>query len=142
MNKVTGRIRINKLPVIMTVLFNLFGCSGSEKLSSDVSFSSVSAQEFHSLLERNNPDSVLLDIRTPQEYSEGHIKYAVNIDFYSRDFMTRLSGLDKAKTYLIYCRSGNRTSRALSIMRKLGFAKVVSLKNGISGWAENNLPLK
>src|SRR3989339_145903 len=102
--------------------------------------SMLTAVNFREAIKKNDANSVLLDIRTPEEYSQGHIKGSRNIDFYSADFKDQLSVLDKSKTYLIYCRSGNRTRAATAIMRELGFNKIIVLENGIIDWSGNNLP--
>lgn len=63
-------------------------------------------------------------------------------DFYSPDLSIRFSGLDKTKTYPIYCRLCHRTSQTASLMRKLGFKKVIALKGGILDWSANNFSLE
>ncbi len=104
-------------------------------------FVNLSAQDFKSALEQN-PDAVLLDVRTAPEFEEGHIKGAKNIDFYNPLFKMNLDKLDKNKTYFIYCRSGNRSGQAMQIMKELGFKKVYNLQNGIKEWKANSLPLE
>ncbi len=94
----------------------------------------ISLEEFEKLLEQDK-DVVLLDIRTLEEYSNGIIKGAENIDFYSTQFRQNLNFLDKTKTYLIYCRTGSRTSEAINIMENLGFIEVYGLEGGILNWA-------
>lgn len=88
-----------------------------------------------------NPAFVIIDIRTPDEYNRGHIEGAVNIDFYGGAFDEEVSRLDKTKNYFIYCRSGNRSSQALSIFKKYPFKEIYHLKNGIIDWQKENLPL-
>lgn len=77
-------------------------------------------------------DVIILDIRTLQEFNSGNIDNSINIDFYSPNFKEELSKLDKNKTYLIYCRSGNRGNQALKIFEELGFREVYNLEGGIS----------
>jgi rhodanese-related sulfurtransferase len=81
-----------------------------------------------------SPDAVLLDIRTPDEFAAGHLVDAVNIDFYAPDFADRLAALDPATTYVVYCRSGNRTTAALDVFRDLGFTAVHAVDGGIVAW--------
>lgn len=76
---------------------------------------------------------VILDVRTPQEYNSGHISGAVNMDYYS-DFGSSINGLDKSKTYLIYCRSGGRSSGAMQQMKAAGFTTLYNLQGGMMGW--------
>lgn len=74
---------------------------------------------------------IVIDVRTKEEYDSGHIKNAINIDFYSDDFEKEISVLDKNKEYMIYCRSGGRSSEALEIMKEMGFKNVSELEGGI-----------
>jgi rhodanese-related sulfurtransferase len=81
-----------------------------------------------------DPAAVLLDIRTPEEFGEGRLEGAVNIDFYAADFAGQLAELDRDATYVIYCRSGNRTTAALDTFRDLGFTSVHAVEGGIVAW--------
>jgi len=90
---------------------------------------------------QGNPDFVLLDIRTPAEVEAGHISGAVNLDFYSPTFEQGLEALDRDKTYLIYCRSGNRTGQARAMMVGLGFSTVYDLDGGINAWNNVSYPI-
>ena len=85
---------------------------------------------------------VILDIRTPGEFSQGHIKGAVNIDYLAGDFATKLAALDRDKTYVIHCQSGNRSGRSLSLFRELGFQKVLHLDAGFAGWQKDEQPVQ
>jgi rhodanese-related sulfurtransferase len=85
-------------------------------------------------------DFVLLDVRTPQEYQDGHIAGAVLIDSTSSSFKEELGRLDPGKTYLVYCRTGNRSGKAISLMRELRFRKLRHLSGGITKWKEEGLP--
>lgn len=87
-------------------------------------------------------DSVqLLDVRTPEEYAEGHINGAININVQSDKFREMaVKKLSKDSTVLVYCRSGKRSLTAAEILTKLGY-KVVNLKGGIIDWKENGRPL-
>ncbi|MDM3870720.1 rhodanese-like domain-containing protein [Porticoccus sp. W117] len=89
-----------------------------------------------------HPEVLVLDIRTPKEFAEGHIAGALNIDYYSDDFKQNLSQLDKSKTYLVHCRSGGRSGRSLKLFRELGFEKVIHLDGGIKAWKSQSLPLE
>ena len=82
-------------------------------------------------------ERVLLDVRTPEEYAEGHLEGAQLIDFYGPTFETQLEALDREASYAVYCRSGNRSGQVLARMRELGFIDVVDLEGGIVAWQKN-----
>lgn len=73
------------------------------------------------------PAARLIDVRTPAEFSEGHVQGAVNIDVSAADFEAQIATLDKETPYNLYCRSGNRSAVAAEIMRNAGFVNVVDL---------------
>jgi rhodanese-related sulfurtransferase len=103
----------------------------------------VSAKEAADLIDKHNGDSdfAILDIRTPGEFQSGHLQSAIPIDFYSQTFADQLSRLDKEKKFLIYCRTGNRSTRSLEIFKKLKFQKVYHMANGISTWKSEGFPV-
>jgi rhodanese-related sulfurtransferase len=90
---------------------------------------------------RNNPDFVILDVRTPGEFRQGYIEGAVLLDYYAADFRERFAQLDRDATIFLYCRSGNRSSHVLRMADELGFRSVYDLRGGILAWKEAGLPL-
>jgi rhodanese-related sulfurtransferase len=102
----------------------------------------LSPGEAAALLRENGSgrDFVLLDVRTPREYREGHIAGAVLIDYTAPSFQEELARLDRGKTYLVYCRTGNRSGKAASLMKELQFKKVRHLAGGITKWKEEGFP--
>ena len=92
------------------------------------------------IIETEKP--ILLDVRTPGEFATGTIKGSKNIDFNSPDFEKDLAKLDKSKTYLVYCRSGNRSGQALPILKKLKLAKLYHLDGGINAWKADGRPVE
>ena len=86
-------------------------------------------------------DFVILDVRTPTEFAEGHIDGAVNLDVQSPNFEKGLRALDRRTTYLVYCRTGNRSRRATIAMEALGFRSIFHMTEGIVMWKQQNLPL-
>lgn len=88
----------------------------------------------------DNPAAVILDVRTPEEFAEGHLDGAVNIDFYAADFQDTLAGLDSSADYVVYCRSGNRSGQTTAMMSELGFASVHDVNGGIVAWTEAGVP--
>jgi len=87
------------------------------------------------------PDFVILDVRTPAEFAEGHIAGAVNLDVQSKDFEKKLRALDRKRSYLVYCRTGNRSRTATIAMEALGFRSIFHMNEGIVKWKQRNLPL-
>lgn len=85
-------------------------------------------------------DLVILDVRTPEEFGEGHLEGATMIDFYREDFAAQLEQLDPEVPYLLYCRSGNRSGQTADIMRELGFSDVSDVDGGIIAWNDLELP--
>lgn len=87
------------------------------------------------------PGLVVLDVRTPEEFAEGHLESAIMIDFYREDFPERLAELDPDQPYLLYCRSGNRSGQTRSIMESLGFTDVADINGGILAWSGAGYPV-
>lgn len=80
-------------------------------------------------------NAVILDVRTPEEIEEGYIPNAINIDFYlGQEFLQELEKLDKSKNYYVYCRTGNRSRQACSLMNTMGIKKAYNLMGGIAEW--------
>jgi rhodanese-related sulfurtransferase len=86
-------------------------------------------------------EAVVLDVRTPAEFADGHLAGAVNIDIQDPGFQSTISELDRHTTYLVYCRSGNRSKAATDYMRGLGFSTIYELDGGIVAWNAASLPL-
>jgi rhodanese-related sulfurtransferase len=96
----------------------------------------VTPQEAIELVQRNkkNPDFVILDVRTPEEFQSGHIEGAINVDYYNPGFEVELGKLDRAKTYLVYCRTGSRSENTFAHMKELQFRQIYDLEGGITAW--------
>lgn len=122
---------MNKKIVIMGLLgaiFGLFSCLAQ----SDKKFVSVDAKEFEKVIA--DTAVIRLDVRTPEEYQEGHIDGAVNIDVQNDSFEDKAtSTLSKDKTIALYCRSGRRSKKAANILSAKGY-NIVELNTGYSGW--------
>lgn len=86
------------------------------------------------------PTAPILDVRTPEEYSNGHLINALNYDWNGTEFEKQLATLDKAKPVFVYCLSGGRSSAAASKMRTSGFTQVYEMDGGIMKWRGANLP--
>lgn len=103
----------------------------------------VGPGEAQALIRENagNRDFVVLDVRTPGEFVQGHLEGAVLVDYRSPGFREEMAGLEKTKTYLVYCRTGNRSARAMGIMGELGFRSTYHLEGGIKRWVKEGLPV-
>ena len=126
-------------PIAVTLLFSLVAlvaaCGGSST-DADQGVRAVPVDEAVDVFE-NQPDGlVVLDVRTPDEFAEGHLDGAVLIDFYEPDFADRIADLDRDAPYLLYCRSGNRSGSTAEIMKELGFTNVTDIDGGIVSWVE------
>lgn len=124
------------LLICFILFFTLFSCK--ESVAQDQT-KIVSPKE---LLKYIDSSSVqIIDIRTPAEFQEGHLKNAKNIDFLSSSFTKEISGLDKEKPVYIYCRSGNRSGKSVKDFLHVGFTEVYDLEVGIVGWKSEGLPV-
>ena len=123
------------------------GCIGGETITPTQEIptqiiENITPQEAFTLIQNNKTNSgfVILDVRTPEEFADGHIENTINIDFYSKTFRDELGKLDKNKTYLIYCQSGNRSGKTLDMMTELNFKEVYNMLGGILAWNAEGLP--
>jgi rhodanese-related sulfurtransferase len=94
----------------------------------------INQEEFKDLIIKGN--ALVIDVRTSTEFSEGHIKNAVNVDFFSKSFPATISKLNKQKTILVYCAAGGRSTSACTDFKKLGFKRVYNLIGGYDDWKE------
>jgi rhodanese-related sulfurtransferase len=137
------KLWILALLATLTVFLGLSsGCISNQAIEPGESGITISPSLAYTLIQENesNPDFVLLDVRTPEEYATEHIAGSVLLDFYSDDFEDELDKLDKSKMYLVYCRSGNRSSQSMPIMEDLGFIKVYDMGGGINQWKAEGYP--
>jgi rhodanese-related sulfurtransferase len=120
---------VNKITLIF-ILTILFSCNLSDKIINE-----ITTADFKSL--NSVEDIQLIDVRTIEEYNSGYIGGALNIDFYKSSFIDSINVLDKSKTTVVYCKSGNRSSKSALMMKSLGFKNVYNLKEGMNGWLSN-----
>ena len=132
---------ISIIVVLLTTALIFSGCAGKAQTGVP-GFESISVQEAADLIKANesNPDFIILDVRTPEEFNAGHIQNAINLDYYAANFRIELDKLDKENTYLVYCRTGMRSGEAMKIMESLGFKEVYNLSAGISDWISSGFP--
>lgn len=115
----------------------------NKNLENNQTIITISVDDFYRLVSENkkNKDVVIIDFRTQEEYKGGHLENAININFYDNNLKDILNNLEKDKIYLIYCRSGNRSRKALKIMEELNFKQVYNMEGGIIQWNIKGYPL-
>ncbi len=130
-------MNLKKISIVLSVIIGLtlLNCKQTSVQQSTL----LEPQEMKEFLSSN--DILLVDVRTLQEFSSGHIKNAINIDFKSSDFAEKVQKLDTTKTLVIYCRSGRRSSMGTTEFVKAGFKQVYDLKGGVLNWQKSGLPL-
>lgn len=95
----------------------------------------LEVNEFKKEITKEN--SILIDVRTAEEYDSGHIKDAVNVDFYNQKaFIDFFKNIDTKKPVFLYCRSGGRSNEASKILVELGFKNIYDLKGGYLNWVK------
>jgi rhodanese-related sulfurtransferase len=156
LNDRTIRVMTSSRSLLVAVLSASIGfvaCSGSDTTTESTSASQVESTDAVAGIRVVSPeqaavtiadppaDLVILDVRTQEEFDEGHIEDAVMLDFYRDDFAQELAKFDADVPYVLYCRSGNRSSQARAIMTDLDFGSVEDVDGGIVDWQEAGLPI-
>lgn len=119
---------------LLTILALLMFTTGfaQEKENEETTIKRVDKEAFKSAIESG--DYVLFDVRTVDEYMEGHIEGAKSLNFLDDKFEKTISNIDKSQKYLIYCQSGGRSAKALKKMEEAGFTHVLELESGYQSW--------
>ncbi len=81
----------------------------------------------------------VLDVRAPEERMRGYIKGSENLNFYDLDFKNKLEKLDRTKTYIVHCAAGGRSSKAVKMMKELGFGSAYNLIGGFGAWVKKGM---
>jgi len=127
---------MNKLFTIISGVFILMSSCDIGQNQNDISI-----KELKNKIASDN--YILLDVRTSEEYNNGHLKGSINIDYFSDNFSEEISRLGLESPILVYCRSGNRSGKAMNIMYDLGFKEVKNLIGGYKSWISGeNLIIK
>ena len=139
------KIKIIAFLILLSIGFNACTSSQSSPAETEISQSeqiakNVDPKEFNELVAK--ADGQLVDVRTADEFNEGNIAEAVNIDFYNPDFQELLQKLEKNKPVYVYCRSGRRSGIAMNMMKEMGFVAVYNLDGGIKSWQAQGLPIE
>lgn len=122
-----------KLTILLFVAVLSISCNTKSKSQSD-SISVITPTEF----KEKSESHAIIDVRTPQEFSEGHIEGAININFFDKTFLDQIAKYEKNEPLFIYCKSGNRSGQASKKIADFGFTKIYDLEGGILYWMKNN----
>ena len=120
--------------ILMLSILGFMGCTAQNG-------SSIDSKEAYGLIKADSNIAVL-DVRTAKEFADGHVAGAVNIDVNQTDFAQKIDQLDRSKTYIVYCRSGRRSRKAVGIMAAKGFKNLYNVSDGFVGWNKNGLPFE
>jgi thioredoxin len=123
---------------IITFSFLLFTVLFTSCINSQSSKTNLAPSDFSKKIGETS-EAFILDVRTPQEFSEGHIENAKNADWYGSSFDAQISKIDKSKPVFVYCLGGGRSSAAASHMRSEGFKEVYELDGGMMAWRSSGL---
>jgi rhodanese-related sulfurtransferase len=128
--------------VLLGAVLGIAGCATDEPAPPSPAASPVSrvgVDEFARAL--GEPGVLVLDVRTPAEFAQGHLSGAVNVDVTGEDFAATLQRLDRQRPTLVYCRSGRRSARACARLEEAGFEQLLELAPGIVGWEAAGQPV-
>lgn len=136
------------LTAVVLVFLGVFYLGGSsdeggrpdEKKTSEKEYVWVDKEEVKGMTSenQNNPDFQIIDLRTEEEFSLGHIAGAVNLDLFDFDFLEKLDALDRKKTYLLYCKTNVKSNQAAEVFKEFGFKNVYVLREGYAGWVDSD----
>jgi len=98
-------------------------------------------ETFQAMLQKD-PSVQLIDVRTPEEFNQGYLEHAVNLNIHDADFTQKIGQLDKSQPLMVYCAVGGRSGTAVKQLKEMGFLKVYDLKGGVRDWKAAGLPLK
>lgn len=120
--------------VIICLLIGFSSCTSQEK--KQIAFVDIHVEEFQKAIKKN--DIQLVDVRTPKEFKQGHIKNAQLINFFDANFKSNFKNkLDKNRAVYLYCRSGGRSAKAAKMFKEAGFRKVYNLLGGFNAWSKS-----
>lgn len=133
---------MKNIGLTLGIAFMLFSCTEAQEttvteqaIEAEATINKVvTPEEFKKLMLAESAQ--LVDVRTPGEYSNGHIGDALNIDFMNESFDAEIGKMDKNAPMLIYCASGGRSGRAAQKLKAMGFTEVYDLSGGYNGWKQ------
>jgi len=126
--------------LVITTSFILIFSSGCSNGQNQTQKTNLPPKEFSEKINQT-PDALIIDVRTPDEFSAGHLVNARNIDWNGNSFESQILTIDKSTPVFVYCQAGGRSSSASKKMRSSGFTKVYELDGGFADWKEAKLPV-
>ena len=120
--------------LVIGLVFGLNSCKNAEA-TEEPNVEVVSVQQMNDLLK--SEDVQLIDVRTPEEFSSGHINGAENVT-YDADFAEKLAKLDKSQPIAVYCNKGGRSAKSAALLKEAGFKEIYDLDGGLSAWIKDN----
>jgi len=136
LNQAMKNLFISSITIL--ILFLGSGSISSCNSQSSTESCNISAADF---AKKDISDAVIIDVRTPGEYNYGHLNGAELIDYSSREFQAKIGQLDKSAKYYVYCKTGIRSSRAVSYMVQNGFKNVCNIDGGTLALASSGVKL-
>ena len=100
----------------------------------------VTSKEAANML-KSDKNLVVLDVRTAEEFKDGHIKGALNIDIRQPDAFVKIDKLNRNARYVVHCRTNHRSQVAVDHMMQSGFKNIIQIMDGFNGWSQNGLPV-
>lgn len=125
------KLRVILSGLFMLIVFCMFGQTNND----------IDIEQFQKKIATEN--YILVDVRTSEEYVDGHLEGALNINYFSATFSEDIAKLGLEMPVLVYCQSGNRSRKSMKTMYNMGFKEVKNLIGGYKGWvSENNSIIK
>lgn len=125
--------------LFLLVLF-FAGAGSFAQTAKNDSINVLSVENFETKSSKKN--TLVIDVRTPEEVAEGHLPGSVNINFLGENFAQEIDVLNKKTTYLVYCKTGIKSRKAADLMQKAGFKHVYMLEGGFTAWKEAGKPIE
>lgn len=128
-------MRIKTLLPVLVLLFSSFIALNAQN-KTEVDSKGVSV-----LLQKDKTLKVI-DVRTPEEFQNGHIKDAINLNIRDSIAFSKIDKLDRDQKYIVHCRTNHRSGKAVEYMIQHGFKNIYQMMDGFTGWESNNLPIQ
>lgn len=134
--------KIFSIVLLLSSLTYLGACQNENNASQSRGIKeTISVDQFEKKL-AETPGAQLIDVRTAEEYADGHLKNSVNMNVNREDHKQMYATLDKNKPVFVYCKAGSRSARAASIMQDMGFREIYNLDGGIMSWDNAGKPIE